>query len=242
MLIHEKKPFIRGSLMMLSFLVVFFILLTPVMHDEHGKPLTGLQFADNVFNELSKGSSYFIPTLREELKSVEGKIVDLKVKLKKAALAPLACEVLKKAGAEASVENDTVSFKGDLGMILASAVNDSDLLYQNNDKAVSERYQGAKALDVSAAWWQVLSPCIKLLQKNGKIAEAKTLDQVIRRGIETGHNFFGVEPTKVKDHILLLACMLIFYIIYTLWYGFSIFELFEGIGLAMTKSKVKQES
>ena len=51
-----------------------------------------------------------------------------------------------------------------------------------------------------------------------------------------------LEPVHVKDHILLLTCMLVFYIVYTLWYGFSIFELFEGIGLAMTKSKVKQES
>ena len=95
---------------------------------------------------------------------------------------------------------------------------------------------------MTTAIWHVLTPSIKELQKKGMIAEAKVLDQVIRRALEPGHNFFGVEPVNVKDHVLLLACMLIFYIIYTLWYGFSIFELFEGIGLAMTKSKVKQES
>jgi hypothetical protein len=37
-----------------------------------------------------------------------------------------------------------------------------------------------------------------------------------------------------------VAGFLIFYVVYTLWYGFAIFELFEGIGLTMKKS-AKQE-
>ncbi|MCR5814259.1 MAG: hypothetical protein K6G15_07190 [Desulfovibrio sp.] len=242
MLIHEKKAFVRGSLMILSFLVVFCLILSPVFHDEHGNPLTGLQFADNVFNELSKGSSNFIPTVREQLKSVQGKNVDVTVKLKKPEKAALAVTVLQKAGIEAKADGAQVSYKGDLATLLASVVDDSEHLYNNNDKAVSEKYAGAKALDVTSAWWYVLSPSIKELQKKGMFGEAKVLDQVIRRALEPGHNFFGVEPVHVKDHILLLTCMLVFYILYTLWYGFSIFELFEGIGLAMTKSKVKQES
>ena len=242
MIIHEKKAFVRGSLMILTFLLVFCAILSPIFHDEHGKPLTGLQFADNVFNELSKGSSNFIPTVREQVKTVQGKNIEVTVKLKKADKAPLAVAVLQKAGIEAKADGGQITYKGDLATLLTSAVDDSEQLYNNNEKAVSDKYAGAKALDVSSAWWYVLSPSIKELQKKGMIGEAKVLDQVIRRAIEPGHNFFGVEPVHVKDHILLLTCMLVFYIIYTLWYGFSIFELFEGIGLAMTKSKVKQES
>jgi hypothetical protein len=241
MLIHEKKPFIRGSLMILSFLVVFFFILTPIFHDEEGRPLTGLQFADNVFNELSKGSSNFIPAVRGQLKSLEGKTVDVTVKLKKPEQAELACKIISMAGLEATNDNGKLTFKGDISRLLAQVVDDSEHLYNNDDKAVVDRY-GVPALDATSAIWYVLTPSIKELQKKGMIAEAKVIDQVIRRALEPGHNFFGVEPAKVKDHVLLLACMLIFYIVYTLWYGFSIFELFEGIGLAMTKSKVKQES
>jgi hypothetical protein len=87
----------------------------------------------------------------------------------------------------------------------------------------------------------VLSPSIKELQKQRLIAEAQVVDQVLRRAVEPGNNFYSVEPVKVSDHIWLMSGMLIFYVIYTLWYGFAIFELFEGVGLAMTKSKVKQE-
>jgi hypothetical protein len=73
------------------------------------------------------------------------------------------------------------------------------------------------------------------------IAEAQVVDQVLRRAVEPGNNFFGVTPARVSDHLLLMAGMLLFYVLYTLWYGFAIFDLFEGVGLTMTKSKVKQE-
>ncbi|WP_165072136.1 hypothetical protein [Desulfovibrio sp. ZJ200] len=242
MLIHEKAPFARGSLLLLSFLALFAVLLMPVMRDESGNHLTGLQYADNVFNELSKGSSYFIPGVRESLKSVEGKEVQLTVKLKKADLAPLAVMVLQKSGAaDATAADGKVSFRGDLGTLLASATDDANALYHNNAAAVAQKYEGAPALKVAAAWWYLLSPSIKELQKERRISEAQVVDQVVRRAIEPGNNFYSVLPAKVSEHIWLMSGMLIFYVLYTLWYGFAIFELFEGVGLAMTKSKVKSE-
>ncbi len=93
MLVHAKAPFIRGCLLLLSFLLLFVIMLMPLMKDELGNHMTGLQYADNVFNELSKGSSYFIPGVRNIVKTVEGKTVELSVKLKKADLAELIAEV-----------------------------------------------------------------------------------------------------------------------------------------------------
>ena len=36
MLIHEKGPFVRGSILLISFLVLFCVLLTPIMRDEKG--------------------------------------------------------------------------------------------------------------------------------------------------------------------------------------------------------------
>ncbi|MDD4702091.1 MAG: hypothetical protein PHI96_07710 [Desulfovibrio sp.] len=243
MLIHAKTPFFRGCLLLISFFVLFVVMLMPLMKDELGNHVTGLQYADNVFNELSKGSSYFIPGVRSSVKTVEGKAVQLSVKLKKADLAPLAAMVLEKSGAtDVRVEDGKVSFSGNLGTILTSATDDANNLYNNDADAVAQKYNGEPALKVAAAWWYVLSPSIKELQKQQKIAEAQVVDNVIRRAIEPGNNFFSVPPAKVSEHLILMSAMLIFYVLYTLWYGFAIFELFEGIGLAMTKSKVKQES
>ena len=130
---------------------------------------------------------------------------------------------------------------GNLAAMLNAATTDADSLYHNDAATVSARYDGTHALKAAAAWWYVLSPSIKELQKQRLIAEAQVVDQVLRRAVEPGNNFYSVEPVKVSDHIWLMSGMLIFYVIYTLWYGFAIFELFEGVGLAMTKSKVKQE-
>ncbi len=243
MLVHAKAPFIRGCLLLISFLILFAIMLMPLMKDELGNHMTGLQYADNVFNELSKGSSYFIPGVRNSVKTVEGKTVELSVKLKKADLAELAGMVLEKSGAtEVRVENGKVTFSGNLGVILTSATDDADNLYNNDADAVAQKYDGQPALKVAAAWWYLLSPSIKELQKQHKIEEAQVVDNVMRRAIEPGNNFFSVPPAKVSEHLILMSAMLIFYVLYTLWYGFAIFELFEGMGLAMTKSKVKQES
>ncbi len=222
--------------------VLFAVLLMPVMRDESGNHLTGLQYADNVFNELSKGSSYFIPGVRESVRKVDGKQVQTTVTLKKADLAPLAVALLQKAGVDAVADGGKVSFKGDLGLILTSATDDADALYHNDADGVTKKYDGQPALKVAAAWWYLLSPSIKELQKQHMISEAQVVDQVLRRAVEPGNNFYSVIPAKVSEHVWLMSGMLIFYVLYTLWYGFSIFELFEGLGLAMTKSKVKQES
>ena len=243
MLIHAKAPFIRGSLLLISFLIMFAVLLSPIFKDDMGNHLTGLQFADNVFNGLSKGSSNFFPSVRESIKSVDGKQVQLTVKLKKADYAPLAVELLQAAGATAaSAADGAVTFNADLGKILLAATDDSESLYNNDADSVAGRHNGANGLKVAATWWHTLSPAIKALQKQKLIGEAKVVDTVLRRAIEPGNNFYSVQATKVSEHGLLMAAMLVFYIVYTLWYGFAIFELFEGIGLTMTKSKVKQES
>ncbi|MBQ7456973.1 MAG: hypothetical protein IJS54_05175 [Desulfovibrio sp.] len=241
MLIREKAPFVRGSLMLISFFVLLSVICSPMFHDEHGKALTGLQYADNVFNQLSKGSSYFIPGVREKVETVKGSIVTITVPLKKPDLLPTASMVLEKAGVQSvTTQDNKLTFTADLGVLLSSVVDDSDALYHNDENKVSAKYNGEKALKAASAWWYTLMPSLKELQKQRKIREAEVVDQVLRRALEPGNNFFSIEPVKVSDHVLLLAGLLIFYLVYTLWYGFSIFELFEGLGLAMSKPKGKR--
>ena len=241
MLIVHKGSFTRGMLLLLSFITIFAILLMPIFSDENGKKITGLQYADAMFNSLSKGSSYFIPDVKKRVTPLEGKMVDVTVTLKKPDRAPRLLLVLEKAGMQASVSGDKLTYKGDLGAMLQAAVADSDFMYHNNGVAVSQRYDNTPGTTVMSAWWQLLSPSIKALQRQGKIAEANVVDAVVRRAVEPGNNFYSVPPTKVMDHMFLMAGLLIFYVAYTLWYGFAIFELFDGVGLTMSKSKVKQE-
>lgn len=241
MLIVNKKAFGKGMTLLITFLALFAVIISPVFKDDKGKSITGLEYADAMFNSLSKGSSYFIPAVRERLKSVEGKQVDVTIPVKNAERGKLMLLALDKAGMTASIEGDKLTYKGDLAAVLQAAVADSDFMYDNNSTAVSQRYDNASALGIMSAWWHMLSPSIKALQKQGKIAEASLVDAVVRRAVEPGNNFYSVPATKVADHLFLMAGLLIFYVLYTLWYGFAIFEIFDGVGLTMSKSKVKQE-
>lgn len=242
MLVRNKKSFTKGLLLLISFIALFAVILMPIFELESGKKVTGLDYADDLFNRLSKGSSYFIPAVKERVTHLEGTSVSYTVTIKKANAVPLVIELLQKAGAEASATENKVSVKGDLGAILMSAVNTSDKMYFNEGAAVSKEYNNANPLAVTSAWWQFLTPSIKELQKQGKISDASVVDAVVRRAVETGHNFYSVEATKVSQNIVIMTSLLVFYVVYTMWYGFAIFELFDGIGLTMKKSKIKQEA
>ena len=50
-----------------------------------------------------------------------------------------------------------------------------------------------------------------------------------------------VRPAFVVDKAGIMTGLLVFYVAYTMWWGFAIFFMFDGIGLTMKKAKVKKE-
>jgi hypothetical protein len=48
----------------------------------------------------------------------------------------------------------------------------------------------------------------------------------------------GIKNKEVKAGIM--TGLLVFYVLYTMWWGFAIFYLFEGVGLTMKKAKIKK--
>ncbi len=241
MLITNKALFNKGLLLFGSFACVFAAIFMPIWGGGHN----GLDAADSMFNRLSKGSSYFIPGVKEQALKLEGKQVTITAKVKDAKSAERAVENLTKAGATAELKDGAVTYTGDLGKILGAALVDADDMFKNNGKAVQERY-GVTDKDseklITKAWWAVLDPSIKELQKQKMIQEAKVVGQVNKRGLEPGYNFYGIAGEKVLDNILPLVGLLVFYVVYTMWYGYAIFDMFGGIGMGMSKPKIKKEA
>lgn len=58
MTITNKGPFVVGLIMGISFFAVLILIFSPIFHGKNG-----LDYSDDLFNKLSKGSSYFIPNL-----------------------------------------------------------------------------------------------------------------------------------------------------------------------------------
>jgi len=235
---YNGKSIGIGVALAISFLVVLVMIFTPMF----GGGMNGLDYADDMFNKLSKGSSYFIPKLQKNVEGFAGRPFSAAVSLDKPETAALAASLFTAAGATAQADGGRLTVSGDLGAVLVAVLRDSDEMYRNDGAAVSARYGGVKEKDALRAWWTSLTAVDKFLKKNGKIAEAKMVSDVYKKAIETAYNYYGIPAEKVADKAVLMTFLLVFYVAYTLWWGFAIFYLFDGIGLTMTKAKVKKEA
>ena len=218
-----------------SFLVILSFIFTPVFNGENG-----LEFADSTFNRLAKGSSYFIPKVAKEVEPFTGKQFTATVKLEKADDAARTAKLFTQAGATVELKESTLKLGGDLGVVLKSMLKDSDAMYKNNGKAVSDRY-GYDEKKVMKDWWQALSAIGKGLKKEKNIEAAKAVSAVNKKAIEPAYNFYKIDAQNVSEHAVLLSGLLLFYVVYTIWWGYGIFHTFEGIGLNMKKSRIKKE-
>jgi hypothetical protein len=236
MLIRHAKMFNLGALLGISFLVVLFLIFQPIFPG--GK--TGLDFSDDLFNKLSKGSSYFIPEVEKDNEKFIGTDFSVSIKLDKAEQVDKAVEILTTGGAQAVAQDTQVTISGDLGKLLGNVIKDSDEMYKNDGTRVSEAH-GFNEMDVMALWWSILSKMNREFQKNKKVNESDMVMKVMQKAIEPAYNYYGIEAEKISGKAFTLAGLLIFYVLYTMWWGYAIFDMFDGIGLSMKKAKVKKE-
>jgi hypothetical protein len=73
----------------------------------------------------------------------------------------------------------------------------------------------------------------KDLAKQRKFSETKFIATVQKKAIECAYNYYKIEPQNISDKYGLVIFSLFFYVVYTLWYGFAILILFEGMGLRL---------
>ena len=234
MLIVEKKSFAIGAVMTVGFLAVLVAMFSPVFGGENA-----FHASDRLFNSIAKGSSYAIPRLVEEAKVFAGHPVDQQLTLKDEGLAATAAAVLQSAGARAEVSGQTLSLQGDLGAILAAALADYDAMFNDRGGEVRDRY-GRPEKEALFAWWSVLKEMYREAKLQGRVEEAKLLEEVKNRAVEVGYNFYGIAPTRARDHAGILTFALVFYVVYTLWWGYAILYLFDGLGLQMKPSHKRE--
>jgi len=237
MLVRHKKTMTIGALLGLSFIGVLMLIFSPVF----GEGKNGLEYSDALFNKLAKGSSYFIPELTESLKEVKGMDVGgTTIKMENADAASNAAKILTRAHMTVVVKGSELTINGDLAKELGNVLDDSSAMYYNKGSEISQKY-GMDEKEVMSIWWGVLKRTAKEFQKTGRVEQSDVILEVMKKGIEPAFNFYNVEPQKVSDKALTVMGLLLFYILYTMWWGYAIFYLFDGLGLSMTKAKVKQE-
>ena len=252
---QAKKHMGLGILLAISFWIVLFLMFSPIFpKTADGKPQNGLEWADELFNQLAKGSSYFIPKVAKSNEKFMGKMFTVSINVSKPedkageaeARASRASKLFTvNPGATVEVSGTQLKIEGDLGVVLKAALDDADMMFRNEGDKLNAKYAAEMGTDdvkqIFRQWNNVLPKIDKAFKKEKMIEEAKIVSDVTKKAIEAGYNFYGVEAKKVKDEAGLMTFLLVFYVAYTMWWGFAIFFIFEGIGLTMSKAKVKKE-
>ena len=231
-MIKNSKAFTIGLILALSFFGVLGLIFSPVFGD--GK--NGLVYSDDMFNKLSKGSSYFIPKIAKSNEKYAGTQITVSIKVDKPEAAADAVKLLAAAGIDAKNASSEVTINGSLGTLLGKVLQDSDDMFKNDGKKVADRY-GVDEKDAMTTWWNVLKAMDKELKKQGKIEEAKMVSDVMKKGVEPAFNFYKIEAQSVTEKAGIMSGLLIFYVAYTMWWGFAIYYIFDGVGLSMSKAK-----
>jgi hypothetical protein len=224
-MIARKKELALGAGLLVSFFVVLFIFFSPVFNGQNG-----LDFLDSLYNSISKGSVYYIPKMKDEAKPLNGTNVDVSFRMASPAQAQQTVALFMKAGAMVNVSEATVKVSGDLGKILDSALVDADAMYFNDGKQVADRY-GYNERQALFNWWQAFKGMERDLLNQKKFQEAKTIANISKKAVETSYNYYGIQAQKIMERLGLVIFSLVFYVVYTMWYGFGILFIFEGCGL-----------
>ena len=224
----NKKLFYSGLLMMVGFTVVLVLIFMPIFKGQNG-----LDYLDALYNSISKGSAYSnIEKLREGIKPFAGNQVEVNLTMHNEQEAQQTSLLFQKSGAMVNLSGVSLKVAGDLGRILANVLEDVELMYANDSAAVSGKY-GFDARLALYNWWTAFKEVDKDLKRQAKYKEAKIITDLKKKGVELAFNYYGIEPQKISDRYGIVIFSLVFYVVYTLWYGFAIMYMFEGWGMQL---------
>ncbi len=235
MIIYDKKVFFQGLTLGVAFLAILYYMFTPNFNGTNA-----FHASDNLFNSIAKGSTYYIPKVLEEAKTFEGEAFETEIFADDSKYIPYATTILEENGFVVSEAASGITVSGDLGALMVKATEDSDSMFKNKGQLLAQKY-GMDEKQAMYVWWKTMKEIKLALDQQKAFSPATFISKnVIKRAIEVGYNFYGIEGQKAADRWGIILFSLVFYVVYTMWWGYAIFFMFEGIGLAMTKGKKKE--
>jgi len=234
MIVKKKKQFVWGLALGASFAVILVLMFSPIFHGENS-----LQAADRLFNSIAKGSTYYFPGLFEKNKHFKDTKFEATLKLADEDMARKAAKLLAEAGIGTAVDSAEVKASGYMDQMVQAALEDSEAMFHNQEEAIAAKY-GYPGKEVLYVWWSTFRSLGKEFTKHKMFVEASFLADVVKKGVEVGYNFYGISPQTASSRAGILSFSLIFYVVYTLWWGYAILFLFEGMGMQMKKGAKKE--
>jgi len=190
---------------------------------------------------LSKGSAYFIDQEVTKAEKYAGTGIEVTLAAADEAQAQAWTTLYTAAGADVNTSGTEVTVKGDLGSIINTVLADADAMYHNNGTTLTNKY-GLEGREATYAWYNSFRSMDEALKNQQRFAESAAINNVIKKAVEPAYNYYGIEIKKVADYKGVVFFLMAFYLVYTLWYGFAIYFICDGVGIAMTKAAKKVEA
>lgn len=224
MIVENKGKFSLGALLMVGFVVVLILIFMPIFNG-----INGLEYLDNLYNSIAKGSAYYIPKTKEDITKYNDNTLDVTIELH----TPQQSQEVEKLFSSITTTQRAekqLTIKGKFGAILNSCIDDADKMYHNQGDKISAKY-GYDEQRVLFNWYDAFHIMEKTLKKKKKFKEAQVLNTILEKCVEPAYNFYRIKPQKISEKIGVVFFSLVFYVIYTLWFGYAIMLIFEGMGL-----------
>lgn len=220
----RKSRLAIGITLLVSFFVVLAIFFMPIFGGHNG-----LNYLDNLYNSISKGSAYYIPKVQQLVEDHGSKKVALNLKMTDAATTVAVERLFTTAGATTSVEANNLMVNGDLAIIFSACLEDAEAAYHNRDGELEAKY-GVGVRQTMYGWWAALGAMEKDLKRQKIFDSADLAHSVQAKTVECAYNYYGIEPQNIAEKWAIVLFSLVFYVVYTVWYGYAIMFIFEGLG------------
>ncbi len=227
MSVTKKKELGIGIFLMVTFIAVMIAIFMPLVDGGNM-----LNYLDNLYNSISKGSAYYIPKVEHLVEEHGSAAVTLNLKMADSNAARNTEQLFSKTGATTAVEENNLMVNGDIEAIFKACLEDAESAYHNRSEDLVARY-GMEARPTLHAWWQALGAMEKDLNRQKLFAAAQLTHTVKAKTVECAYNYYGIKAQAINDRWGTVLFSLLFYVIYTVWYGYGIMYIFEGLGLEL---------
>ncbi|HEM55913.1 MAG TPA: hypothetical protein ENO30_04025, partial [Thermodesulfobium narugense] len=129
-MLSNRRKFQLGLLGIISFMAMLIVWLSPVAPGH----LTGLQWADQFFNGLTKASAYQFPKVFKESENFVGKPFVLNYKAANESDAKMLERLYTSFGAKVDAQGTSLTISGDLGKVSQGILSYSEDFFNNRRK------------------------------------------------------------------------------------------------------------
>lgn len=236
-LLAKPRSFALGVAGLLAFTAFLAVSMMPFRGHNNA-----MAWADTFFNQLAKSSANYIEEGRKKAEKFKNCEVNYGMMPREFADKDKLARLVEIHGFSMESLNDArIRIKGDLAKLSLEAINEAGLSYDNNAADIEKEY-GFKSTEVIYCWWLIFDGLTRRYTQDNMGAEANFTKFVTTKILEPAYNFRGIAAKNIRDSILPVTMLLLAYIAFTLWYGFSMLLIFEGLGITFHGGGKKAEA